>query len=255
MDITHGASLFAAAAGAGGVDAIVGGGGLILLPTLLVAFPAMPAATALGTNKLVGISGTSTAAVTYSRRTPVDRRVVLPAAALAVVCAGLGAVSASVLPTRVFRPVVMVLLTAVALFVAFRPAFGAEPGAADVSRRRRVTTTLLAGAVIGFYDGIFGPGTGTFLIICFTIGLFSEFVASSAMAKVVNTGTNLGALLVFAYEGHVMWLLGAGMAVCNIVGARLGSRLALKRGAGFVRAVLLVVVVAMVAKMGYDQFG
>lgn len=255
MDIAHGAGLFAAAAGAGGVDAIVGGGGLILLPTLLVAFPAIPAATALGTNKLVGISGTSTAAVTYTRRTPVDRRVVLPAAALAVLCAGLGAVSASALPTRVFRPIVMVLLTAVALFVVFRPAFGAEAGAAAVSRRRRLTTTLLAGAGIGFYDGIFGPGTGTFLIICFTVGLFTEFVASSAMAKVVNTGTNLGALLVFAVEGHVMWLLGAGMAVCNICGARVGSHLAIRRGAGFVRAVLLVVVAAMVAKMGYDQFG
>jgi uncharacterized membrane protein YfcA len=255
MDIAHGAGLFAAAAGAGGVDAIVGGGGLIMLPTLLVAFPALPAATALGTNKLVGISGTSTAALTYTRRTPVDKRVVLPAAALAVLCAALGAVSASALPTRVFRPIVMVLLTAVALFVVFRPAFGAEAGAKEASPRRRVATTVLAGGVIGFYDGIFGPGTGTFLIICFTIGLFTEFVAGSAMAKVVNTGTNLGALMVFAVGGHVMWTLGAGMAVCNIVGARAGSRLALKRGAGFVRIVLLAVVTVMVAKMGYDQFG
>ncbi|MFD0637722.1 TSUP family transporter [Catenulispora yoronensis] len=237
------------------MDAIVGGGGLIMLPSLLVAFPTLPAATALGTNKLVGISGTSTAALTYTRRTPVDKRVVLPAAALAVLCAGLGALSASALPTHVFRPVVMVLLTTVALFVVFRPAFGTENSTLQAGPRRRAATTLLAGGVIGFYDGIFGPGTGTFLIICFTIGLYTEFVASSAMAKVVNTGTNLGALLVFAVEGHVMWLLGAGMAVCNIGGARLGSGLALKRGAGFVRVVLLVVVAVMVTKMGYDQFG
>src|SRR5512139_1109714 len=104
MDIVHGAELLAAAAGAGGVDAIVGGGGLILLPTLLLTFPQLPTATALGTNKLAAIAGTSTAAVTFARRTPVDRRVVLPAGVLAVVFAGLGALSAASLPTRFFRP-------------------------------------------------------------------------------------------------------------------------------------------------------
>lgn len=255
MDIAHGAGLLGAAAGAGGVDAIVGGGGLIQLPALLVAYPALPAATALGTNKLASISGTSTAAATYLRRTKVDWRVVIPAALLAVACAGLGARSAAALPAGVFRPIVMVLLIGVAAFVVFRPAFGAQDAELEVSRRRRVITTLTAGMGIGFYDGIFGPGTGTFLIICFAIGIGSEFVAGSAMAKVVNTGTNFGALVVFATQGHVMWALGAGMGVCNIVGARVGARLALKRGAGFVRVVLLVVVAAMVAKMGHDQFG
>jgi uncharacterized membrane protein YfcA len=255
MDMVHGAGLLGAAAGAGGVDAIVGGGGLIQLPTLLLAYPALPAAVALGTNKLASISGTSTAAATYLRRTKVDRRVVVPAAALAVLCAGIGAMSAAALPTRVFRPVVMVLLIAVAAFVVFRPTFGAQEADLLVSRRRRVTTTLIAGLGIGFYDGIFGPGTGTFLIICFAVGIGAEFVAGSAMAKVVNTGTNFGALLIFATQGHVMWALGAGMGACNIVGARVGARLALKRGAGFVRVVLLLVVAAMVVKMGFDQFG
>jgi uncharacterized membrane protein YfcA len=255
MDMAHGVGLLGAAAGAGGVDAIVGGGGLIQLPTLLLAYPRLPAAVALGTNKLASISGTSTAAATYLRRTKVDRRVMVPAAALAVVCAGLGAMSASRLPTSVFRPIVMVLLVCVAAFVGFRPSFGAQETAGALSQRRRLATTVVAGAGIGFYDGIFGPGTGTFLIVCFAIGIGTEFVAGSAMAKVVNAGTNFGALLVFATQGHVMWALGAGMGVCNIVGARIGARLALRRGAGFVRVVLLIVVAAMVAKMGYDQFG
>ena len=255
MDMAHGAVLLGAAAGAGGVDAIVGGGGLIQLPTLLLAYPSLPAAVALGTNKLASISGTSTAAATYLRRTKVDRRVMIPAAALAVACAGLGALLASRLPTSVFRPIVMVLLVCVAAFVAFRPSFGAQEASLEPSRRRRLTTTLVAGMGIGFYDGIFGPGTGTFLIICFAVGIGTEFVAGSAMAKVVNTGTNFGALLVFATQGHVMWALGAAMGACNIVGARIGARLALKRGAGFVRVVLLVVVAAMVVKMGFDQFG
>ena len=255
MDMAHGVGLLGAAAGAGGVDAIVGGGGLIQLPALLVAYPLLPAAAALGTNKLASISGTSTAAATYLRRTKVDRRVMVPAAVLAVACAGLGAVSASRLPTAVFRPIVMVLLICVAGFVVCRPAFGAQAADLAVSRRRRLATTLVAGMGIGFYDGIFGPGTGTFLIICFAVGIGTEFVAGSAMAKVVNSGTNFGALLVFATQGHVMWALGAGMGVCNIVGARVGARLALRRGAGFVRVVLLVVVAAMVVKMGFDQFG
>ena len=121
MDMAHGVGLLGAAAGAGGVDAIVGGGGLIQLPALLLAYPTLPAAAALGTNKLASISGTSTAAATYLRRTKVDRRVMIPAAALAVVCAGFGAVSASRLPTSVFRPIVMALLVCVAMFVVFRP--------------------------------------------------------------------------------------------------------------------------------------
>lgn len=255
MDMAHGVGLLGAAAGAGGVDAIVGGGGLVQLPALLLAYPTLPAAAALGTNKLASISGTSTAAVTYLRRTKVDRRVMIPAAALAVVCAGFGAVSASRLPTSVFRPIVMALLVCVAMFVVFRPSFGAQEAGLAASPRRRLATTLAAGIGIGFYDGIFGPGTGTFLIICFAVGIGTSFVAGSAMAKVVNAGTNFGALLVFATQGHVMWALGAGMGACNIIGARVGARLALKRGAGFVRGVLLVVVAAMVVKMGFDQFG
>jgi uncharacterized membrane protein YfcA len=255
MDIVHGVGLLAAAAGAGGVDAVVGGGGLVLLPTLLLTFPQLPTSTALGTNKLAAISGTGTAAVTYARRTPIDRRVVLPAAVLAILFAGLGALCAASLPTRLFRPVIMVLLISVALFVAFRPSFGSSAAAEEVPRRRRIATTLLAGSCIGFYDGIFGPGTGTFLIICFTVGLATEFVTSSAMAKVVNTGTNLGALAVFAVQGHVMWQIGAGMAVCNIAGATVGARLALRGGAGFVRVVLVTVVSGLVIKMGIDQFG
>lgn len=255
MDMVHGVGLLGAAAGAGGVDAIVGGGGLIQLPTLLLAYPKLPAAAALGTNKLASISGTGTAAATYLRRTKVDRRVLVPAAAMAVVCAGCGALLASRLPTSVFRPIVMALLLCVAAFVVFRPSFGAQQAQLEVSQRRRLATTLVAGMGIGFYDGIFGPGTGTFLIICFAVGIGTEFVTGSAMAKVVNTGTNFGALLIFATQGHVMWALGAAMGACNIIGARLGARLALRRGAGFVRVVLLVVVAAMVAKMGYDQFG
>lgn len=245
--------LLAVASAAGWVDAVVGGGGLILIPALLLFLPQLPPAVALGTNKMTAITGTTVAAVTYVRRTKVPKSVALPAALLAVPAAGLGALSASQVPKDWFRPIVMALLVAVAAFVALRPTFGAVEGADDVSRRRRLLVTALAGCGIGFYDGIFGPGTGTFLILMFTGLLSFEFLQSSALAKVVNVGTNIGALCVFVAQGQVLWGLGAAMAVCNIAGATLGARMALRRGSGFVRIVLLVAVTGMVVKLGIDQ--
>ncbi|MEV1144396.1 TSUP family transporter [Micromonospora sp. NPDC049799] len=247
-------TLLAAAALAGWVDAVVGGGGLLLLPALLVAAPGLPVATALGTNKLAAIAGTSTAAVTFARRTKLDWAVAGPSAGLAVCCAGLGAALAGAVPASAYRPVVLVVLVAVALFVVLRPRLGVVALPQRRTRVRVVAVVALAGVGIALYDGLIGPGTGTFLVVAFTALVGADFVQGSAMAKVVNAGTNLGALVVFAATGHVWWLLGAAMAVCNIAGAVLGARMALRRGAGFVRVVLLVVVFALVAKLGYDQW-
>ncbi|WP_341715699.1 TSUP family transporter [Micromonospora sp. FIMYZ51] len=247
-------TLLAAAAVAGWVDAVVGGGGLLLLPALLVAAPGMPPATALGTNKLAAIAGTATAAVTYARRTKIDWAVAGPAAVLAVLCAGLGAALAGAVPPAAYRPVVLVVLLSVALFVVLRPSLGTVAVPGRRTRVRMVVAVVVAGVGIATYDGLIGPGTGTFLVVAFTALVGADFVHGSAMAKVVNAGTNAGALAVFAVTGNVWWLLGAAMAVCNIVGAMVGARMALRRGAGFVRVVLLVVVLALVGKLGYDQW-
>jgi hypothetical protein len=254
MDAEHVALLFAAAAAAGWVDAVVGGGGLLQIPALMLAMPNTAVATALGTNKLAAITGTTTAAITYARRTKLDWRTLFGAAALAVVCSGLGALSASSVPTSYFRPAVMAMLLAVAVFVLVKPSFGAIQQELEPTTNRRVIALLVAGIAIAFYDGVLGPGTGTFLIFTFIGVLGQDFVHSSAMAKVINAATNLGALIVFAMQGHVLWQLGVGMAVFNIAGARLGARTALKRGSGFVRAVLVTVVVVMVAKLAADQW-
>ncbi|SCF19770.1 hypothetical protein GA0070564_10454 [Micromonospora mirobrigensis] len=239
---------------AGWVDAVVGGGGLLLLPALLVAAPGLPVATALGTNKLAAIAGTGTAAVTYARRTRVDWVVAGPAAGLAVVAAGLGAVLAGSVPASAYRPVVLVVLLSVALFVLLRPRVGVVARPDRRTRVRVVVAVLVAGVGIALYDGLIGPGTGTFLVVAFTALVGADFLHGSAMAKIVNAGTNLGALVVFGVTGHVWWLLGAAMAVCNIAGAVLGARMALRRGSGFVRVVLLVVVLALVVKLGLDQW-
>jgi uncharacterized membrane protein YfcA len=244
--------LLLAAAAAGWVDAIVGGGGLLLLPALLIAAPTMPLATALGTNKLTAITGTTTAAITYARRTTVDWRVAGPAAACAVVASGLGAALASSVPAGAFKPIVLGVLVGVALFVTLRPRMGLIPEPHKRTSGRVAAAVALAGGLIAFYDGMVGPGTGTFLVLTFTTVVGADFLHASAMAKLVNAGTNLGALIVFAIGGHVWWLLGAGMAVCNIAGAAVGARMALRRGSGFVRAVLLVVVLALVGRLGYD---
>ncbi|WP_422734965.1 sulfite exporter TauE/SafE family protein [Micromonospora sp. WMMD558] len=247
-------ALLAVAAMAGWVDAVVGGGGLLLLPALLVGAPGMPVATALGTNKLAAVAGTATAAVTYARRTKLDWAVAGPAAGLAVLCAGVGAALAGAVPASAYRPVVLAVLVAVAVFVVARPRLGVVAQPHRRTRARMVVAVAVAGVGIALYDGLVGPGTGTFLVLAFTALVGADFVHGSAMAKIVNAGTNLGALVVFAATGHVWWLLGAAMAVCNIAGAVLGARMALRRGSGFVRGVLLVVVLALVGRLGYDQW-
>lgn len=254
VDAGHLALALTGAAAAGWVDAVVGGGGLIQLPTLLLAAPGVPLATLLGTNKLASVAGTSTAAATYLRRTTVDWHVLGPAIGLAVLCAGIGALLAGVVPAAAYRPVVLVVLAAVAVVVTLRPRLGTTVRDEPPSTRRKVAATLVTGVLIATYDGAIGPGTGTFLILTFTATLGIDFLHASAMSKAVNVATNLGALAVFGLSGHVAWLLGAGMAVANVAGARLGAHTALKRGSGFVRVVLLVVVLALLVRLGVDEF-
>ncbi|WP_018653615.1 TSUP family transporter [Actinomadura flavalba] len=254
MATEHLVLLLAAAVAAGWVDAVVGGGGLIQLPALMLLGPGQPV-TALATNKLASIAGTTTAAIAYTRRAKPDLQVAVPAGVLAVGCAALGALTATAISSALLRPIIMVVLLSVAAIVVLRPSLGRLPKPVLRTRRRIAAAVLVPGVAIAFYDGLVGPGTGTFLVLAFTALLGSDFVNASANAKIINTGTNLGALLVFASQGHVLWTLGAAMAVGNILGAQLGARMAIARGAGFVRAVLLVVVTGMVIRLGIEQFG
>ncbi|GAB3737990.1 TSUP family transporter [Nocardiopsis nanhaiensis] len=246
--------LLAVALAAGWIDAVVGGGGLLLLPALMVAAPNTPLATLLGTNKLGSVFGTTSAAIAYARKVRIDRRVVVPTAALALLGSGLGAAMATALTSDVLTPVIMVVLAGVALLVVFRPAMGSTSNPGLRTRNRILAVLALAGLGVSFYDGLIGPGTGVFLIIAFTAVLGMDFVSASASAKIVNVCTNLGPLAVFAFGGHVDWLLGLGLAMCTIIGAQIGARMALQRGSGFVRAVLLIVVLALLARMGWDLF-
>lgn len=242
--------LLLAALSAGWVDAVVGGGGLLQLPALLLV-PGMTPLNALATNKVASIFGTATSSITYYRRVHPDLRTALPMAGLALVGAAGGALSASLLPEQVLQPVIVVALLAVAVYTLARPALG-EATALRWHGRRHHLAAGAAGAAIGFYDGILGPGTGSFLVFTLVGLLGYAFLEASAKAKIVNFATNLGALLVFVPQGAVLWGLGLLMGSANLLGGYLGARTAVARGSGFVRVVFLLVVGALILRLGWQ---
>jgi uncharacterized membrane protein YfcA len=239
-----------AAFAAGWIDAVVGGGGLLQLPALLL-IPGMAPVQALATNKFASVFGTATSSVTYYRRAKPDIRTALPMAAIALAGSFGGAAVATVLPSAAFKPIIVIALLVVALFTAFRPALGAATALRFEGRKHHVMAGA-AGLVIGFYDGMIGPGTGTFLVITLVALLGYDFLQSSAKAKIVNLATNIGALLLFIPHGSVLWVLGGILAVANVGGSYLGSRMAIARGTRFIRVVFLVVVIALIGKLGVD---
>ncbi|HEX7187129.1 MAG TPA: TSUP family transporter [Actinomycetes bacterium] len=243
--------LVLAAGLAGWFDAVSGGGGLVQLPALLLLLPGATPAQVLATNKLSGICGTSVAAATYYRRVRPDLRTALPMAGIALVGAALGALCASLLPIEVFRPMVLVLLVAVAAYVLRHPAVGEEQKLRWGGRRHHLAAGA-GGLGLGFYDGIFGPGTGTFLVFLLVSLLGYSFLQASAKARIVNLATNLGALIVFIPQGAPLWRLGLLMGLANIAGGWLGAHTAIRRGSRFVRVVFLLVVAGLVARLGYE---
>lgn len=239
-----------AAFAAGWIDAVVGGGGLLQLPVLLL-IPGIAPVQALATNKLASVFGTATSSVTYYRRAKPDIRTALPMAGIALAGSFGGAAVATVLPSAAFKPIIVIALLAVAIFTVFRPELGAATKLRFAGHRHHIMAGA-AGLVIGFYDGMIGPGTGTFLVITLVALMGYDFLQASAKAKIVNLATNVGALLLFIPHGSVLWLLGGILAVANVAGSYLGSRMAISRGTKFIRVVFLIVVVALIAKLGVD---
>lgn len=245
--------LFAGAFLAGMLDAVVGGGGLIQIPLLFSAIPQAAPGTVFGTNKVAAVFGTAAAAGRYASRVEIPWRIALPAAGAACICAYAGAMAVALLPRVLVRPLVLVLLVAVAIYTYARKDLGAIDERRPARTRDRVVA-MSVGGVLGFYDGFFGPGTGSFLIFLFVRLFGLDFLRASVTAKVVNVTTNGAALLFFAGHGFVLWSLGLGMAAFNIAGSLVGSHLALRRGAGFVRSAFLIVTSLLIAKFGYDTF-
>ena len=248
MPLSTTLALVAAALFAGTVDAIAGGGGLITVPALLAA--GLPPHIALGTNKGQSTFGSGASLLAFWRAKRVDRRQALFAFPLGLLGAVLGATLVSLISPTVLRPVVIGLLIGAATLLLIKK----PTRDADAPQPRWWVAAILA-FTIGAYDGFFGPGTGTFLIVGFVALCGRSLVHASADAKVVNFAANLAALGVFAHRGVVIWVVSLPMALGQLIGGSIGAHFAMRGGARVVRAVVLVVSAALIAKLVYDLVG
>jgi len=236
---------------AGFVDAVVGGGGLVQLPALVVAFPGAAPVQVLATNKLAGSCGTSVSSVTYYRRVRPDPRTFVPLMTVAFVGSVAGAIVASHISKAAFNPIILVALVVVGTYVLLKPDIGRVTNL-RFAGHRHTAAAVLAGLVIGFYDGALGPGTGSFFVFTLVGLLGYNFLEASAKARLANWATNVAALLVFALQGAVIWRVGLVVGLCNLLGSYVGARTAVSKGSGFVRVFFVVVVVAFIVKIGSD---
>jgi uncharacterized protein len=243
-----------AAVSAGFVDAVVGGGGLVQLPALLIGLPHAAPTQILATNKLASICGTTVSSATYYRRIRPDPRTFLPMMLLAFAGSFTGAAVAGQIPRSAFEPIVLVALVVVGGYVLLKPTLGVAT-ALRYAGRRHLAAALAVGFVIGFYDGALGPGTGSFLLFSLVGLLGYSFLEASANARLANWATNLGALALFVPQGAVLWKVGLVMGGCNLVGGYVGARVAVSRGARFVRVFFIVVVSAFIVRIGGDVVG
>jgi uncharacterized membrane protein YfcA len=252
------ALLVLAAGFAGFVDAVVGGGGLIQLPALLLWLPGLVSGAApvqvLATNKLASICGTTVSSATYYRRVRPDPRTFLPLMALAFTGSFLGALVARHIPASAFDPIVLVVLVVVGAYVLVKPTLG-EQTALRFAGHRHTVAAMGTGLAVGFYDGALGPGTGSFFVFTLVGLLGYNFLEASAKARLANWATNLAALCVFIPIGAVVWHVGLLMGAANLLGGWLGARTAVRRGSRFVRVFFLLVVAAFVVRIGGGVVG
>ena len=235
---------------AGLVDAVAGGGGLIQVPALFAVFPTLPPPILLGTNKFSAITGTTIATLRYGWSVPIHWRMVLPAASIAGIGALAGAKTVILIDPSVLRPLLLVLLSGMAVYTITRPKLGENPDSSPPSRASAGFFTL--SAVFGFYDGFFGPGAGSVLMFALVRWFGYDFLRAAATTKVMNLATNFGALVLFMLTGNVLYAVALPMAALNIAGGFLGAHFAVRGGSRFIRTMFLVVVSALIVKILVD---
>ena len=225
---------------AGFIDAIAGGGGLIQLPAMLISFPQKEVIEVVGTSKAGAIWGTSAAALNYRRNIKTDPKLLIAMVLPAFIGSGLGSLLATQISTTQLKAGIVVMLVAVFIYTLIHPDLG-KIEIFKHSHLRRMQIAISAGFIIGFYDGLIGPGTGTLLMIVLVAGFGFAFVGASAIAKVVNVATNLASILVIGFNASIMWKVGIALGIVNLAGGFLGSHVAINKGSEFVRKFYLVV--------------
>lgn len=236
---------------AGFIDSIVGGGGLIQLPATFILFPKSPLPTLFGTNKIASLFGTASSAVQYARRIRFDFRVLIPVAICSGIASWLGAKAVTHVNPVTLKPLILIVLIVIAVYTFLKKDFGTTP-TKQLTIQQQIFLGCLLALVVGFYDGFFGPGTGSFFVMGFVFFLGFEFIKASAYAKLINCMTNFSALIVFIQKGNYILTIAILMAICNVTGNLIGTRLALKKGNAFVRIFFLLVVSLMILRYGYD---
>jgi uncharacterized membrane protein YfcA len=232
------------------IDSIVGGGGLISLPALM--FLGLNPAAAVATNKLAGTMGSFTSTLSFYRSGKLDLRSVYHFFPLAFFGSMLGAWTVHLINPVILKPLMLCMLAAVAIYTIFKKDWG------TISTYKKLSITKLAGFIvlifaIGFYDGFLGPGTGSFLIFAFLMVGF-DFIKAAGIAKFLNFGSNIAALIMFIYLGHIHYVYGFIMGIAQILGAVVGSQFAIKKGSQFVRILFIIVTIILLSKNAYDYF-
>jgi len=246
-------SLIILAFTAGFIDAVVGGGGLIQIPALLINLPDTSIPTLFGTNKIAALSGTSISAYQYSRRIKFDFRLLITVSLCAAIASYSGAKVVSFINVSALKPIIFVILILIAIYSILKKDLGSLQ-TKTLSLKFQLIYGSLIGLIVGFYDGFFGPGTGSFLVLGFVVILGFEFLQASAYSKIINCVTNLSALFVFIRQGNYLLELAILMAFCNIAGSIVGTKVALKKGNHFIRIVFIGIVTLMILRYGYDIF-
>ena len=238
---------------AGFIDAIAGGGGLIQLPAMLISFPQKEVIEVVGTSKAGAIWGTSAAALNYRRNIKTDPKLLIAMVLPAFIGSGLGSLLATQISTTQLKSGIVVMLVAVFIYTLIHPDLG-KIEIFKHSHLRRMQIAISAGFIIGFYDGLIGPGTGTLLMIVLVAGFGFAFVGASAIAKVVNVATNLASILVIGFNASIMWKVGIAMGIVNLAGGFLRSHVAINKGSEFVRKFYLVVTFVLIVRVLFDLF-
>jgi uncharacterized membrane protein YfcA len=238
---------------AGFIDAIVGGGGLVQTPVLLMTFPNLSVASLLGTTKIPSFCGTAVSLQQYSRHVTIKWKLIIWIASVAFCSAMLGSMLVSSLSNQVIKPVIFAALICVAIYTYTKKNFG-QQDAENIPFATALLRGIISGLLIGFYDGFVGPGTGSFLVLVFVGLLGNDFIHASAHAKMVNLATNIASIIYFSSTGNVIYTLAIPMALCNMIGGFAGTRFALLKGNKFIRIFFLIIVLGTIIRFSFDIF-